>query len=139
MIGEKVTIRVRMSMHDAHYAGNLVNGSRMLDYFGDVATELIIRMDGDEGLLRTYEHVDILAPVYAGDFMEYVGWIESAGNTSRKIMLEAYKVIELCNEEGLPESSARVLEEPVLVGRAEMIGVTPVECQRGPQDEAFGR
>ncbi len=137
MIGEKVTIRVRMNTGDAHYAGDLVNGSHMLDFFGDVATELLIRMDGDEGLFRTYEHVDFLAPVYAGDFMEYVGWIESVGNTSRKMVFEAYKVIELCKEEGLEVSAARILPEPLLVGRAEGICVVPKKCQRGPQDEAF--
>ena len=137
MIGEKVTIRVRMNTGDAHYAGDLVNGSHMLDFFGDVATELLIRMDGDEGLFRTYEHVDFLEPIYAGDFMEYVGWIEEAGNSSRRIKLEAYKVIELCKEEGMAESAARVLPEPLLVGKAEGICVTPKDCQRGPQDEKF--
>ena len=80
MIGEKVMLRVRLSAKDAHYAGELVNGAKMLDYFGDVATELAIRMDGDEALYRTYEHVDFLAPCYAGDFIEYVGWLERSLN-----------------------------------------------------------
>ena len=137
MIGEKVTIRIRMNTGDAHYAGDLVNGSHMLDFFGDVATELLIRMDGDEGLFLTYEHVDFLAPVYAGDFMEYVGWIESVGNTSRRMVFEAYKVIELCKEDGMEISAARVLQEPVLTGRAEGICVVPKNCQRGSQDPAF--
>ena len=102
-----------------------------------MATELLIRMDGDEGLFRTYEHVDFLAPVYAGDFMEYVGWIESVGNTSRRMVFEAYKVIELCKEDGMEISAARVLQEPVLTGRAEGICVVPKNCQRGSQDPAF--
>jgi 3-keto-5-aminohexanoate cleavage enzyme len=54
MIGTRVTSRVRMSAHDAHYAGELVDGARMLALFGDVATELLIRLDGDEGLFRAY-------------------------------------------------------------------------------------
>ena len=70
--------------------------------------------------------------------MEYVGWIEEAGNSSRRLKFEAYKVIELCKEEGMAESAARVLKEPVLVGRAEGICVTPKDCQRGAQDPAFG-
>lgn len=130
-------IRVRMSAGDVHYAGDLVNGSHILDVFGDVATELLIRMDGDEGLFRTYEHVDFLAPVYAGDFMEYVGWIESAGGSSRKMIFEAYKVIELCRDPELTDSAARILKEPLLVGRAEGICVVPKSVQRGPQDEKF--
>lgn len=137
MLGEKVMLRVRMSAKDVHYAGNLVNGARMLDYFGDVATELAIRLDGDEALFRTYEHVDFLAPVHAGDFIEYVGWLEKVGNTSHRFVMEAYKVIECVTEPGVPESAARIVEPPVLVGRAEGIGVTPKECQRGAQDPAF--
>ena len=51
----QVTIRVRMSAHDAHYGGNLVDGAKMLELFGDVATELLIRRDGDEGLFCAYD------------------------------------------------------------------------------------
>lgn len=78
VLGEKVMIRVRLGTKDAHYAGELVNGAKMLDYFGDVATELAIRLDGDEALFRTYEHVDFLAPCYAGDFCG-VRWMDREG------------------------------------------------------------
>jgi len=64
----QVNLRVRMSSADSHYAGNLVAGATILKLFGDVATELTIRYDGDEGLLRAYDSVEFLAPVYAGDF-----------------------------------------------------------------------
>lgn len=137
MLGEKVVLRVRMSTKDAHYAGNLVNGAKMLDYFGDVATELAIRLDGDEALFRTYEHVDWLAPVYAGDFIEYHGWFEKIGRTSHQMCFEAYKVIEPARGEGLEESAANVLDPPVLVGRAVGIGITQKHLQRGAQDPAF--
>lgn len=76
MIGEKVTLRVRMSVGEAHYAGELVNGSHIVDFWGDVGTELAIRLWGDESLFLGYEHIRFTAPVYAGDFMEYTGWIE---------------------------------------------------------------
>ncbi|HON26370.1 MAG TPA: 3-aminobutyryl-CoA ammonia lyase, partial [Myxococcota bacterium] len=62
---EEVVIRLRISAQEAHYGGNLVDGARMLGLFGDVATELLIRLDGDEGLFRAYDSVDFLAPVYA--------------------------------------------------------------------------
>ena len=137
MIGEKVMLRVRLSAKDAHYAGELVNGAKMLDYFGDVATELAIRMDGDEALYRTYEHVDFLAPCYAGDFIEYVGWLEKVGRTSHRIRFEAWKVVELARNPALESSAANVLDPPVLVGRAEGICVTPKNCQRGAQDARF--
>ena len=86
-------IRMRMSAHDAHYGGNLVDGARMLGLFGDVATELLIQHDGDEGLFCAYDNVEFLNPVYAGDYIEAVGEITSVGNTSRKMKFEARKVI----------------------------------------------
>src|SRR6187551_3788040 len=86
-------IRVRMSAHDAHYGGNLVDGARMLQLFGDVATELLIRLDGDEGLFRAYDSIEFLAPVYGGDYIEAEGWITQTGNSSRKMQFEARKVI----------------------------------------------
>ena len=81
-----------MGAHDAHYAGELVDGARMLALFGDVATELLIRLDGDEGLFRAYETVEFLAPVFAGDYIEARGVITAVGNTSRRIDFEARKV-----------------------------------------------
>ena len=137
MIGEKVLLRVRMNTKDSCYAGGLVNGSRILDYFGDVATELSIRYDGDEGLFRAYDYIEFLAPVYAGDFIEYSGWIEKIGTTSRKVRFEAYKVIQLANDTTLANSAANVLPEPVLVGKASGTVIVKKEKQRGPQDNRF--
>src|SRR3954454_12485465 len=93
MIGTKVTIRLRMGAHDAHYAGELVDGARMLQLFGDVATELLIRLDGDEGLFRAYENVEFLAPVYVGDYIEAIGRILTIGRSSRKIEFVTQKVV----------------------------------------------
>jgi 3-aminobutyryl-CoA ammonia-lyase len=74
-----------MSLNDAHYGGNLVDGARILQMFGDVATELLIRNDGDEGLFKAYDNIEFIAPVYAGDYIEATGEIISSGNTSRKM------------------------------------------------------
>jgi len=137
MIGEKVILRVRMSSGDAHYAGELVNGSKILDFFGDVGTELCIRLDGDESLFRSYDSVDFLAPVYAGDFMEYHGWIEKAGASSRKMKFEAYKVIELARDPKLAMSAANVLAKPLLVGKATGTLIVQKQFQRGCQDPKF--
>ena len=125
----KAKIRVRMMASDAHYAGELVNGAHMLSIFGDLATELAICSDGDEGLFRTYEHVDFLAPVYAGDFIEAVGWYSSYGVTSRTMEFEAWKVIGLTRADKA-HSAADILQKPVLVGRATGIIVIPKNCQR---------
>ena len=109
-------IRLRMSAHDAHYGGNLVDGARMLALFGDVATELLIRLDGDEGLFVAYDAVEFLAPVYAGDYIEAEGRIVKVGNTSRRMEFEARKVIAARPDVG--DSAADVLDPPVVVCRA---------------------
>ena len=122
-------IRVRMSMHDAHYGGNLVDGAKMLNLFGDVATELLIRQDGDEGLFAAYENVEFLAPVYAGDFIEAVGEITKLGNSSRKMTFEARKVI--VPRPDINDSACDVLEERMVVCRAVGTCVVPKDKQRG--------
>ncbi len=124
----KSMIRMRMSSHDAHYGGNLVDGARMLQLFGDVATELLILKDGDEGLFRAYDSVEFLAPVYAGDFIEAVGEIVECGNSSRKMVFEARKVI--VPRPDINDSAADVLEEPIVVCRASGTCVTPKGKQR---------
>lgn len=124
----KAMIRIRMSMHDAHYGGNLVDGAKMLNLFGDVATELLIRHDGDEGLFAAYESVEFLAPVYAGDYIEAVGEIVKVGNSSRKMVFEARKVI--VPRPDLNDSACDVLEEPIVVCRATGTCVVVKEKQR---------
>ena len=123
-----VTLRLRMGTHDAHYGGNLVDGARMLGLFGDVATELLIRLDGDEGLFRAYDSVEFLAPVYAGDYIEAQGTITTVGNTSRKMSFEARKVIRAAPQ--INESAAEVLNPPIVVCRATGTCVTPKDKQR---------
>ena len=122
---------MRMSAHDAHYGGNLVDGAKMLQLFGDVATELLIRHDGDEGLFAGYEQVEFLAPVFAGDYIEASGEITKVGNSSRKMVFEARKVIVPRTD--LSESAADVLAEPVVVCRAVGTCVVPKDKQRSPR------
>jgi 3-aminobutyryl-CoA ammonia-lyase len=117
-----------MGSHDAHYGGSLVDGARMLGLFGDVATELLIQHDGDEGLFRAYDSVEFLAPVRAGDYIEAEGEIVSVGNTSRKMRFVARKVIQAQPE--VSASAAEVLKEPVIVCKATGTCVVPKELQR---------
>lgn len=124
----KALIRIRMSMHDAHYGGNLVDGAKMLELFGDVATELLIKHDGDEGLFRAYSNVEFLAPVYAGDYIEAEGEIVKVGNSSREIVFEARKVIVPRPE--INDSACDFLEEPIIVCKATGTCVVPKEKQR---------
>ncbi len=122
-------IRLRMGSHDAHYAGDLVDGAKMLQLFGDVATELLIRSDGDEGLFVAYDSVQFLAPVHAGDYIEAFGKIVSMGKTSRKMEFEARKVIVPAGISGQP-SACDVLPQPITVCMASGTCVVPANCQR---------
>ena len=92
MIGKKVVHHMMMSEKDAHYVGGLVNGARIVVQWGDVGTELMVYADGDISLFLGYEKIEFTAPVYVGDFMEYVGWIEEVGNQSYKCKFEAWKL-----------------------------------------------
>jgi 3-aminobutyryl-CoA ammonia-lyase len=122
---ERVLLRLRVGAEQAHYGGGLVDGAFVLKLFGDAATELLIRRDGDEGLFRAYASVDFLAPVHAGDYLEVEAELTRAGKTSREMRFEARKVI--APENG---SSARLLDEPVVVARATGTCVVPLEKQR---------
>jgi 3-keto-5-aminohexanoate cleavage enzyme len=134
MVGTKVSLRVRMSAHDAHYAGELVDGARLLALFGDLATELLIVLDGDEGLFRAYESVEFVAPVFAGDFIEATAELVRIGTTSRQMRFEAKKVVSNLRQPGAPPSAADVIAEPFVVCRATGTCVTPKELQRRPKE-----
>lgn len=121
-------IRLRMSAKDAHYGGNLVDGAHMVHLFGDVATELLIKTDGDEGLFCAYNNVEFKAPVYAGDYIEVYGEVTHIGNTSRKMRFEARKVVAARPD--ISPSAADFLETPVIVAIAEGTCVVPKECRR---------
>jgi 3-aminobutyryl-CoA ammonia-lyase len=101
-----------------------------MEMFGDLATELAIRHDGDEGLLAGYERVEFLAPVYAGDFLEATGRILRVGTTSRTCEFECRKYIQPRYE--LSESAADLLEQPVVTTRATGTFVVKKDHQRRP-------
>jgi 3-aminobutyryl-CoA ammonia-lyase len=107
----------------AHYGGNLVDGAYVLGLFGDVATEVLIRLDGDEGLFASYSDVQFRAPVLAGDVIEATATVTRIGRRSRKLEFVARV---LCRAEpNRGPSVARVLEEPLVVVTATGTVVAP--------------
>ncbi|MBU1092941.1 MAG: 3-aminobutyryl-CoA ammonia lyase [Firmicutes bacterium] len=124
----KVTHRLRLSQQDAHYGGNLVDGAKILALFGDVATELLISFDGDEGLFRAYEKVDFLAPLFAGDFIEVTGEMIQIGTTSRKMHFTCHKVISARLD--INPSAADVLTHKILTTEAIGTCIVPKEKMR---------
>ena len=127
-MSDRVRLRLRVGAEQAHYGGGLVDGAFVLKLFGDAATELLIRRDGDEGLFRAYSSVEFLAPVRGGDYLEIDAEITESGRTSRRFRFEARKVIAPAEAGG---SSATVLDPPVVVARATGTCVVPLDRQRG--------
>ncbi len=126
------SLRLRLSQADAHYGGNLVAGGRLMELFGDVATELCIRSDGDEGLFAGYSSVDFVLPVYAGDFIEARGRIVRRGSTSREMELTAIRYAR--PRPDLSDSAAEVLGEPQTVARARGTCVVKKDRQRASDE-----
>ncbi len=123
-VGTKVTHRRYVPYSHAHYAGNLVDGAYSLGLFGDVATELCIVTDGDEGLFASYDDVQFRAPVRAGDVLEVTAELIKAGTRSRVIHFTAYVVVRGAATDERP-GAAEVLTPPVLATEATGTVVVP--------------
>lgn len=128
-----VKLHLRMSEQDVHYAGGLVDGARLMALFGDAATEMCIRYDGDEGLFRAYQEVEFLVPVHAGDFLEVTAELLRVGRTSRQMRFAAHRILKPVAIDG-NASAVDILDVPELVARAEGTCVVPLEKQRKRHD-----
>ena len=122
-LGLRVVHRRYVPYSHAHYAGSLVDGAYSLACFGDVATEVCIRTDGDEGLFASYADVQFKAPVRAGDVIEIEAEVVRVGNRSRTLHLEL-RVIARGRPE-LSESAAQLLEPPLVATTATGTVVVP--------------
>ena len=122
-LGMSVTHRRYVPYSHAHYGGNLVDGAYVLSMFGDVATELLIRSDGDEGLFAAYEQVNFTAPVMGGDVLEATATITRVGTRSRGISFEARVVCRATPE--VSASAAEVLGTALVVATAAGTCVVP--------------
>ncbi len=122
-LGACVTHRRYVPYSHAHYGGNLVDGAYVLGMFGDVATELCIRTDGDEGLFAGYDEVAFRAPVMGGDVLEATATVVRVGRRSRGVAFEARVVCRA--DPGTSASAATVLDEPIVVTSATGTVVVP--------------
>jgi 3-aminobutyryl-CoA ammonia-lyase len=123
-VGTIVTHRRYVSHAEAHYAGQLVDGAWGLGLFGDVATEMCIRTDADEGLFASYSDVQFLAPVRAGDVVEATATLVRVGTRSREMAFEL-RVVARGNPSSISASSAAMLEEPIVATTASGTIVVP--------------
>lgn len=121
--GLRITHRRYVPFTHAHYAGNLVDGAYSLGLFGDVATDLCITTDGDEGLFASYADVQFKAPVRAGDVIEVTAELVRVGRRSREIAFTASVVAR--SADGASPSAAEVLAEPLIATTATGVVVVP--------------
>lgn len=122
-VGMTVTHRRYVPYSHAHYAGNLVDGAYSLAAFGDVATEMCIRTDGDEGLFASYSDVQFLAPVRAGDCIEIQATLARVGSRSREMSFEVRVITRGNPDQG--GSAADVMAQPVVATTARGVVVVP--------------
>jgi 3-aminobutyryl-CoA ammonia-lyase len=122
-VGVSVTHRRYVSYADAHYAGNLTAGAYVLGLFGDVATEVCIVTDGDEGLLASYADIQFRAPVRGGDIVEVTATVTRVGTRSRDLALQA-RIVARSNA-SKSESAAELLAEPIVATTARATVVVP--------------
>lgn len=122
-VGLTVAHRRYVPHSHAHYAGSLVDGAYGLGLFGDAATELCIRSDGDEGLFASYSDVQFLAPVRAGDCIEVTATLTRVGTRSRTIDFRLTVVTR--GRPDLGASAAEVLPEPLVATTATGVVVVP--------------
>jgi 3-aminobutyryl-CoA ammonia-lyase len=122
-VGQSVQHRRYVPYSHAHYGGNLVDGAYVLGLFGDVATEVCIRSDGDEGLFASYSDVQFHAPVLAGDVIEVTAEVTSVGRRSRKLSFSAQVVCRADPSRG--PSAAVVLPDPIVAVTAVGTVVVP--------------
>ena len=123
-VGLTVAHRRYVSHAEAHYAGNLVDGAWGLGLFGDVATEMCIRTDGDEGLFASYADVQFLTPVRAGDVVEASATLTRVGTRSRE-MAFTLLVVARADASGTSASESSMLEVPLVATTAVGTVVVP--------------
>lgn len=126
-VGTTVVHRRYVSHAHAHYAGNLVDGAYSLGLFGDVATEMCIRADGDEGLFASYSDVQFLAPVQAGDVVEVTCELTRVGRRSRDMAFTVHVVARGASTDQRLGAAA-LLDPPLLVTTAAGTVVVPARA-----------
>lgn len=127
-LGLRVTHRRYIPYSHAHYGGTLLDGAYLLGLFGDVATEVCIRTDGDEGLFAAYDEVSFLAPVQAGDVVEVTATVVRVGRRSRALSFEATVLCRATPQRSA--SAAELLDSPVVAVRATGTVVVPAVVRR---------
>lgn len=118
------TLRVRLGTKDTHYGGGLIPAATVMRLFADCTTEIGIRDNGRPGLLAAYETAEFLLPLRSGDYVEIRAAVLSRGRRSRRIALEAWRLMRAPAEDA-PRRDYTLCDPPELAARGIMISVAP--------------
>ncbi len=121
--GTAVTHRRYVDHSRAHYGGGLVDGGYVMGLFSDIATDLTLHTDGDEGLLASYSRVDFHAPLRAGDVLEITATLTRVGTRSRTVSFAANVLVRTGGDGS--SSRGEVLAEPLPIASATGTVVVP--------------
>jgi len=108
---------------EAHYAGGLASGAYVVGLFNDIATDLCVQLDNDEGLFASYSEINFLAPLHAGDVMEVSVEVVRVGSRSRTLRFAAHVISRADPASGV--TASRALAEPLPVTSAMGTVVVP--------------
>jgi 3-aminobutyryl-CoA ammonia-lyase len=114
---------------DSHYTDRVVSLGTIVEMFGIAGTKLAYMIDGDGGLMRAFESVEFLAPVYHADYVRCTARLLEVGKTSRKRSYELH-VTARTHGIGPSPTSGQILDPPILAARAIGYTVTPLDRQR---------
>lgn len=124
----KTVLKVRMGINYANNGSTLIDGNKIIKLFSDIATELLIRHDGDEGFIESYDNIEFIEPIYVGDYIEVKGELIGFGNISRKILFEVKKIIT--SRYDINDSACDVLVNPIMICTASATCIVPKQRQR---------
>lgn len=124
-------LRIRLGLHDTHYADGLIPAATVLRLFADCSSELSIRTEGSDGYLAAYEKVEFYKPLYAGDYVEVRARRLSKGNRSRRTQIEMHRCMER-RELGGGITGGVFHDPPELIAKGIMVGVRPKHLPENP-------
>ncbi|WP_218008969.1 hotdog domain-containing protein [Nocardia jiangxiensis] len=130
-IGTQIVHRRYVDHGETHYAGNLASGAYVVRLFNDIATDLCIKVDHDEGLFASYDDITFHGPVYAGDILEVTVELVRVGRRSRTVQFEARVVARARPDMG--QTASGVLATPLVITSATGTVVVPA-----PEPDAGG-
>lgn len=129
-----------MTTADGANQDGLIPIGRQFDFIGDVETEEMILVDGDESLCLGYHDVSCYKDVYVGDMLDFKATLTNIGNTSRDCRIEVYKLATPAARVGNTECKPGEMvwfDTPILCTEGNVRLIVKKHLQRGEQPDGL--